>query len=255
MAEANFDYCSRDYSAVLDPMPGSQECDWETIRVHAGNISQLDILELGCGEGRFLRHLRRQGAQGRLLGVDLSENMLAEARKHEQQERLNIEFRQADATQGEVLGEFDLVLAPLLFSLARNRVELEAMFRTAANNLSPNGRLLIYDDNLFLDPRHYPAIERYGWSKWLDQPEAELVEGTPIHFRLGAGSQAFQVTATYLPWEAWQSAATSAGLSTLEEQPILLSEAGRQQRGLDFWRPYMELPLAICLTCRRLLQP
>jgi len=252
LSEANFDYCSADYLDVLDPLPGSEECDWETIRVHAGDIRTLDILELGCGEGRFLRHLRQQGANGRLLGVDLSENMLTEARKREQQTPLNIEYRQANATEGESLGAFDLVLAPLLFSLARTRAELDAMFRSAARSLRPGGRLIIFDDNVFLDPRHYSATERYGWSKWLEPPNTELLEGTPIHCKLGTGSRAFEVTATYLPWEAWQNAARSAGLSDLEEKDIQLSETGRQKHGLEFWQPYLELPLAICLICRRL---
>jgi SAM-dependent methyltransferase len=40
------------------------------------------LLDVGCGPGLFLRHLRRGGHRGRLIGLDQSEAMLAEASAH-----------------------------------------------------------------------------------------------------------------------------------------------------------------------------
>lgn len=43
------------------------------------SLRRLSVLDAGCGSGRYLRHAQQRGAR-RLLGVDLSAEMLAQAR-------------------------------------------------------------------------------------------------------------------------------------------------------------------------------
>ena len=50
-------------------------------RLLPGSLEGLRILDLGCGLGYFAREARRRGARS-VLGVDLSERMLADARAH-----------------------------------------------------------------------------------------------------------------------------------------------------------------------------
>ncbi len=44
-----------------------------------GDLGGMRVLDAGCGSGRYLLHSRRRGAR-RLLGIDLSAEMLARAR-------------------------------------------------------------------------------------------------------------------------------------------------------------------------------
>jgi SAM-dependent methyltransferase len=70
----------------------------------------VKVLDVGCGTGNQSVPAARAGAD--VTGVDIAPNLLAQAAARAQQERLNIEFQEADA---EVLpfhdGEFDVVMS------------------------------------------------------------------------------------------------------------------------------------------------
>ena len=56
------------------------------------------VLDLGCGLGDDTFEIARVvGNQGRAVGVDVSENMVAEARRRADHRRLNVEFEVGDA--------------------------------------------------------------------------------------------------------------------------------------------------------------
>lgn len=76
--------------------------DYYRIEVHGpalldacGDVAGLGILDLGCGQGWFSRQLAHAGA--RVVGVELSENQLANARRHEEETQLGIEYHLLDA--------------------------------------------------------------------------------------------------------------------------------------------------------------
>ena len=251
MPEANFDYCSNIYSDILFGLPYLEPCDLETLRLESGDFSQADILELGCGDGLCLNHMRDRGARGRLVGTDLSEKLLETACSRETGQTPVIEYRQADAACGESLGQFDLVLAPFLFSLAATPSTLAGMFRTAAQSLRRGGRLVIYDDNVFLHPQHFPNLLSYGIRKWVDSPplpEEELMAGSHLHLNVSAKNLSFDVTETYLPWDNWQASAISAGFDALDRRPIRVSAEGVVAKGAAYWHDYIHLPATICLV-------
>ncbi len=95
-----------------------------------GEVAGERICDLACGQGRVARHLADRGA--RVVGIDLSANLLAIARHHEETNPRGIEYVQADAQylDEQVLGPFDGVvcflalmdisnLTPTLHSVAR----------------------------------------------------------------------------------------------------------------------------------------
>src|SRR5258706_6366569 len=56
------------------------------------------VLDIGCGSGRSTRDAARLARDGSALGVDLSESMLAEARRRASTQGLrDVEFLRADA--------------------------------------------------------------------------------------------------------------------------------------------------------------
>lgn len=88
------------------------------------NLGSYAVLDAGCGSGRYLAHARRRGAQ-RLVGVDLSAEMLRRARaEHEltdiplvraSLDALPLEDGWADLTIcGLTIGHLDNLRAPLI---------------------------------------------------------------------------------------------------------------------------------------------
>jgi 2-polyprenyl-3-methyl-5-hydroxy-6-metoxy-1,4-benzoquinol methylase len=70
----------------------------------------LDVVDVGCGDGRLSFELARQGA--RVFGIDPDEDSIALARSETPRElRRRVRFEAADAAQIELpRGEFDLAL-------------------------------------------------------------------------------------------------------------------------------------------------
>jgi len=67
----------------------------------AGDVRRMRVLDVACGPGRVARELARRGAE--VTGLDISAELLAKAREHEQREPLGISYLQADVTGGDVL--------------------------------------------------------------------------------------------------------------------------------------------------------
>jgi 2-polyprenyl-3-methyl-5-hydroxy-6-metoxy-1,4-benzoquinol methylase len=61
----------------------------------AGDVAGLRIADVACGQGRVSRELARRGAS--VVGVDISERLLAKARAAEERHPLGIEYVRADA--------------------------------------------------------------------------------------------------------------------------------------------------------------
>jgi predicted TPR repeat methyltransferase len=93
----------------------------------------LDVLDLGCGTGQCGLSLMQQ--KRHLVGVDLSEKMLAQARAHGIYDELHL----ADVhtwMRGAAAARFDLVIAADVFIYIG---ALEHLFRETARNLRPGG--------------------------------------------------------------------------------------------------------------------
>lgn len=70
--------------------------------------ADISVLDLGCGNGHFLRELVRRGHAAPLLGVDFSLPLLRDAREAS---RLGVVFREVDLSQLSV--NSDILVAPV----------------------------------------------------------------------------------------------------------------------------------------------
>lgn len=104
-----------------------------------GPVAGAQVLELACGHGRVSRELARRGAA--VVGVDVSQALVAKARAAEEDAPLGIRYLHADAARSDAgelrdLPPFDAVVCN--FGLS-DIDDLEGAVATAARALRPGG--------------------------------------------------------------------------------------------------------------------
>jgi SAM-dependent methyltransferase len=128
--------------------------EWPALQAMLPALQDARIVDLGCGFGWFCRWARAQGA-AEVLGLDVSENMLARAR--EMTRDPTIRYRRADLEQ--------LVLPPASLDLAYRSLALHYLERLDAaiaqvhQALRPGGRFVFSAEHPI-----YTAPSRPGWS-------------------------------------------------------------------------------------------
>src|SRR5919109_324212 len=104
------------------------------------------VLDVGCGTGtQAIAAWRRTQPGGTVTGVDISEKMLAAARRKARRACLDIPFHRADAAELPFEeGSFDVVtITTVLHMVPEGRRRL--CLREVARVLRPGGRLLVID--------------------------------------------------------------------------------------------------------------
>ena len=102
-----------------------------------GDVKDLTVLDLGCGAGGHDRKLAKMGAK-RILGIDLSNNMINEAKKNNDSNI--IEYRVMSMNDIDTLEEkYDLVVS----SLAIHYIEdYDTLCKKVYNLLNDGGRFV-----------------------------------------------------------------------------------------------------------------
>ncbi|MBT4098821.1 MAG: methyltransferase domain-containing protein [Gemmatimonadetes bacterium] len=135
------------------------------------------ILDLGCGNGVFSRHLARQGAE--VIGVDVSSNLIDKALARSGPKD-SIDYRVLDATSEDALatlGTFDAVVCNMVLM---DIASLEPLARSLTKLLAEGGRFVFavahpcfnngsgtmrsadeYTDEQGVHQRHYIKVTDY----------------------------------------------------------------------------------------------
>ncbi|GAA1635970.1 hypothetical protein GCM10009744_26200 [Kribbella alba] len=131
--ESTYDAVAVEYDAWVGA--GSALAD-PTFEELVGRIAGQEVCSVACGQGREARYLAAQGAA--VTGVDLSENLIAIARRHEEADPLGISYLQGNAETLERLatGSFDGVVCYLALMDIPN---LDSALQSIARVLRPGG--------------------------------------------------------------------------------------------------------------------
>ena len=105
-------------------------------------VAGAAVLDIGCGTGRSTREAARSAAPGPVIGVDLSSQMLEEARRRAAAEGLtNVSFEQADVqVHPFAAGSFDVAISSFGAMFFADPV---AAFDNVRRALRPGGRLAL----------------------------------------------------------------------------------------------------------------
>lgn len=151
----------RDLADVFDEQQGDEGDFWHRTVLDpplfalVGDVTDLRVLDLACGNGHNSRRLARLGA--RAIGVDFSDAIIARNQERERREPLGIIYHTADAARLDMLDDasFDLVVCQMALM---DIPDAAAAIGETARVLRPAGRFVA----LFLHPCFF-VPEASGW--------------------------------------------------------------------------------------------
>ncbi len=112
--------------------------EWPQMKRLLGDLTGLDVLDLGCGYGWHCRYALAQGARS-VLGVDASRAMLARAEAMNDSPRVRFAHEDLETFAPEA-ESFDVILSNLALHYI---ADLAAVYRKVFAALRPGGRFVI----------------------------------------------------------------------------------------------------------------
>lgn len=206
------DFTEDDVAAIYDlqyswrTTPGSSDAFYTDVAMSAGSV-----LDVGCGTGQMLHHLRDTGHTGRLAGIDPDDASLRRARRRTD---LAIEWVECTAANVPWKHEFELAtMASNGFQCLIEDDELRASLAAVHRALVPGGRFIFetrhpqakaWEDWASAEPAHVDYAGRALVMSWQIESVADGVvtmtettsepDGTVLH--IGHGKLRFLSPAT-----------------------------------------------------------
>lgn len=240
-----------DYNPIAEQYRRAKQQPWRayveafTLMQLVGDPTGKAVIDIACGEGYYSRMLKHRGA-ARVVGVDLSEGMIALARQAEAQQRLGVEYVVGDARSLEFDGTFDLAVAAWLLNYAHDRAELDAMCAAVARCLKPGGRFVTVNSSPACDFSAAPSYRAYGF-------ETSVIgafgPGAPITWTFHLEDGPFGIENYFLDLPAHEAALREAGFATVRWHQPRVAPEGEAALGRDHWTTLLENPPFIFIEC------
>jgi ubiquinone/menaquinone biosynthesis C-methylase UbiE len=208
-------------------------------------LSGRSIVDLACGEGIYTRKLMRRGA-AKVVGVDISTEMIARARQAEASAPIGVEYVLSDVATVDLGREFDVAYCSYLFNYARSRDELRALVESVARLLRPGGLVVGCNDYPDNPVAHYQRYRPYGFVK---MGAADPVEGSPITYRFfNTDGTVFELDNYYISTDVYREAFAAAGFSAFEWVMPEVSPEGRAAFAPGYWDAFLDSPPIVSLS-------
>ncbi|MGV9271902.1 class I SAM-dependent methyltransferase [Streptomyces griseosporeus] len=211
-----------------------------------GDVRGRSVLDLASGTGFYSREFKRRGASD-VLGIDISGEMVAAARKLEEADPLGVRYEVGDVAELRPLERrFDIATAVQCLNYAEDVATMEGMCRAVHRSLVPGGEFFVLAQNPDYDFSG-PTPAPYGFLPELTGEEAE----TGPRIRLTALLDPPISFITTCPRrEVYEHSLRTAGFHDLTWVPVEVSEAGVREYGTDFWTDFHTNPPLQMLRCR-----
>lgn len=118
-------------------------CQSHALAVWLRRCRDLDVLDVGCGVGRWSLTLASQG--NRVLGVDISSRMVELAKTRNDERGLNCEFQVGDAVSFDAARRFDLVLGVTVLQHVVDGADLRDAVFNMARHVRQSGTLILLE--------------------------------------------------------------------------------------------------------------
>lgn len=159
-------YDNADFFSAYSDMTRSKEGlrgagEWECVKALLPPLSDISILDLGCGFGWHAKYFVGQGASS-VLAVDMSEKMLCRAREINSDEK--IEYRCGDMEDFEMESDsYDMVFSSLAIHYVK---DYQRLVRKVYASLKKGG--------VFLFSVEHPVFTAEGSEDWCYDDSGEI---------------------------------------------------------------------------------
>ncbi|MGW2491487.1 class I SAM-dependent methyltransferase [Streptomyces sp. NPDC001606] len=211
-----------------------------------GDVRGRSVLDLASGTGFYSREFRRRGA-AEVLGIDISGEMVAAARRFEESEPLGVRYQVGDVSRLAPLErKFDIATAVQLLNYAEDAAAMERMCRAAHESLMPGGAffLLGQTPDFRFDG---PSPATYGFRAELTGEEAETGPRVRVTALL---DPPISFVSTLPRREVYEECLRAAGFGEVTWVPLEVSDAGVRRYGADYWADFHANPPLEMLRCR-----
>lgn len=239
-----YDKIAKQYiKTVKRPTILREYCLTPSLFYPVGDIKGKTILDLGCGEGYFTRLMKKKGAS-KVIGVDISKEMIKLARASEKREPLGIKYFVYDTTQLPKLDEFDIVMGTFLLHYSKTETQILKMCKNIYKNLKDGGRFIALNHN---PDNPIGQNKKYGSTTTAKKPLKEGDILTVTLFSRGKKTCSFGV---YF-WKkgTYEKAFKRAGFKIIKWHKLIISREGIKKFGRIFWEDYLEKPTKIVIEC------
>lgn len=203
------------------------------------DLTGLWVVDLACGDGIYARKLKTVGA-ARVMGVDISPEMVTLAQQIEIAAPLGITYLQSDVATVETEDRFDIAFCSYLFNYARSRAELRSLVASVARLLRPGGLIVGCNDYPDNPPAHYERYRPYGFIK-IGPPEQS--EGSTITYRFfNPDGSVFELENYFLPTSLYREEFAGAGFTAFDWVMPRVSPEGQAGFESGFWDAYLTSP-------------
>lgn len=235
---------SADYQEARQT-PVSDYLEVPSVVKAVGSVSGKSVIDYACGDGFFARAWKRRGAD-KVVGVDLSPEMIGLARQIEQNNPLGITYFIEDASILKKIGNFDLATAIFLFNYAEDVETLSKMIANVAANITSGGRLVAVVPNPgFITDRQDTLPYGYLVEEIYSDPSRVKVK---MSF---TGEKPFSVQFTQWQKNIYEDLLSGSGFNTIGWTEYTVSDEGIKLLGEDFWKTTLDNPKSIILSASK----
>lgn len=226
-------------------MPITEFLEVPSVITALGPINGRSVIDFACGEGFFTRIWTKLGAE-KVVGIDLSPEMISLATQQEQKNPLGIGYIVSDASIKQRIGRFDIATAIFLFNYANDIEALSRMMENVFINLENGGRLIAVVPNPdFINGQKNTLTYGYFIEKLSSDPSSIKVKMT------FTGDKPFSIEFTQWSREVYEKTLTETGFADTSWVPFSVSDEGIRKLGSEYWRATLENPKSIILTATK----
>lgn len=239
------------YDAIAEQYKNSKQLGFRkcieeyTLLKLIGDVSNKKILDLACGEGIYTRKIKALGA-AKILGVDLSSEMIKLAEAEELKNPIGCEYLVNDALALGKIDDFDIVMCMYLFNYAQTKEDLLEMCKVVFLNLKPDGKLVGFNDNPLNKLENYANYKEYGFIK---ESTAERNEGDFVRYVIfNPDGTEFSFNNFYLSPKTYEDCFKEAGFKNFRwEGPFLDTKV----TDIEYWDIFFNDPPLIGFSAEK----
>jgi SAM-dependent methyltransferase len=211
---------------------------YPSFRELVGNLGGMNVVDIGCGAGFSTRILKEVGAS-RVVGIDITPEQIALARKYESENSSGIEYYIGDISAFNLreLGIFDIATSVHCINHSVSIDSLANSVKNVSNALRPEGK--------FVGVMTNPALNGAGYDNYGIKYEFKegFGDGKPIYVTISSfdGHKFCEFTEHFYSLDTYNGVFQNAGFNIKWKNPQI-TEEGLKARGADFWTGFMKIP-------------